>query len=113
MPMHTIVLCELWHLTHFQISKDSRPDHYFSSTSNPTMAKDMSEPAEDRKLRGHTHFVRSNPKSDKFEVQRFHHLEFYALDATSTAKRCDTHMPVALRGSSLAACKYHRTSKQF
>jgi 4-hydroxyphenylpyruvate dioxygenase len=41
-----------------------------------------------RKLLGCDHFVRHNPRSDLFDVRRFHHLEFYAMDATSTSKRC-------------------------
>ena len=32
-------------------------------------------------------FVRSNPLSDKFDVQEFHHVELYCGDATNTYKR--------------------------
>jgi 4-hydroxyphenylpyruvate dioxygenase len=45
---------------------------------------------EERKLKGIKGFKRQNPKSDLFDIRRFHHLEFWALDATSTAKRCVT-----------------------
>lgn len=31
--------------------------------------------------------VRHNPRSDKFEVQQFHHVEFWTADATASAKR--------------------------
>jgi 4-hydroxyphenylpyruvate dioxygenase len=31
--------------------------------------------------------VRHNPRSDKFGVQRFHHVEFWTADATASAKR--------------------------
>lgn len=34
-----------------------------------------------------TKFVRSNPMSDKIDIHSFHHVEFYAGDATSTYKR--------------------------
>eukprot|EP00891_Asterochloris_glomerata_P003896 jgi/Astpho2/3896/Aster-04404 len=38
-------------------------------------------------LRGYAKFQRHNPHSDKFEVHKFHHIEFWAADATSSAKR--------------------------
>lgn len=41
----------------------------------------------ERKLVGFNNFVRHNPLSDKFEVRRFGHLEFWCSDATSTYKR--------------------------
>lgn len=28
---------------------------------------------------GFDHFVRNNPRTDKFEVKRFHHIEFWCL----------------------------------
>ena len=40
-----------------------------------------------RKLVGHANFVRSNQCSDAFEVKRFHHIEFFAGDATNAASR--------------------------
>jgi 4-hydroxyphenylpyruvate dioxygenase len=39
------------------------------------------------KLVGFLKFVRSNPRSDRFGVKRFHHLEFWCTDATNTARR--------------------------
>ncbi|GAU12321.1 hypothetical protein TSUD_252720 [Trifolium subterraneum] len=39
------------------------------------------------KLRGFNNFVRANPKSDRFKVKRFHHVEFWCTDATNTARR--------------------------
>eukprot|EP00775_Hariotina_reticulata_P005049 gene5049-5290_t len=39
------------------------------------------------KLVGHANFVRHNPRSDKFAVQKFHHIEFWCADATNTFKR--------------------------
>lgn len=40
-----------------------------------------------RKLVGYDNFVRHNPKSDKFELKHFHHVEFYCQDATNMARR--------------------------
>ncbi|GKV15426.1 hypothetical protein SLEP1_g26222 [Rubroshorea leprosula] len=39
------------------------------------------------KLVGFSKFVRTNPKSDKFKVKKFHHVEFWCSDATNTARR--------------------------
>ena len=35
---------------------------------------------------GFKNFKRHNPMSDRFEVRRFHHVEFWCADATSTSK---------------------------
>eukprot|EP00004_Rigifila_ramosa_P005276 TRINITY_DN1576_c0_g1_i1.p1 TRINITY_DN1576_c0_g1~~TRINITY_DN1576_c0_g1_i1.p1 ORF type:complete len:433 (+),score=114.15 TRINITY_DN1576_c0_g1_i1:34-1299(+) len=40
-----------------------------------------------RKLVGFDNFVRHNPKSDRFQCDRFHHFEFYCGDAINTARR--------------------------
>ncbi|KAI4325183.1 hypothetical protein MLD38_030601 [Melastoma candidum] len=42
---------------------------------------------EEFKLVGFKNFVRSNPRSDRFPVRRFHHVEFWCTDATNTARR--------------------------
>ncbi|POO01193.1 4-hydroxyphenylpyruvate dioxygenase [Trema orientale] len=39
------------------------------------------------KLVGFSKFVRTNPRSDRFGVRRFHHVEFWCGDATNTARR--------------------------
>ncbi|KAM5580091.1 4-hydroxyphenylpyruvate dioxygenase [Rosa sericea] len=39
------------------------------------------------KLVGFSNFVRSNPRSDRFNVSRFHHIEFWCTDATNAALR--------------------------
>ncbi|XVF20906.1 hypothetical protein REPUB_Repub12eG0044000 [Reevesia pubescens] len=39
------------------------------------------------KLVGFSNFLRTNPKSDRFNVKRFHHIEFWSTDATNTARR--------------------------
>ncbi|XVE72338.1 hypothetical protein DITRI_Ditri11bG0031700 [Diplodiscus trichospermus] len=42
---------------------------------------------QDFRLVGFSNFVRTNPKSDRFNVKRFHHIEFWCTDATNTARR--------------------------
>jgi 4-hydroxyphenylpyruvate dioxygenase len=39
------------------------------------------------RLVGYKNFVRHNPLSDKFAVHKFHHIEFWCTDATTTYKR--------------------------
>ncbi|KAK3006045.1 hypothetical protein RJ639_017335 [Escallonia herrerae] len=39
------------------------------------------------KLVGYDNFVRTNPRSDRFPVRRFHHVEFWCGDATNAARR--------------------------
>lgn len=36
---------------------------------------------------GHDNFVRHNPMSDKFKMNKFLHMEFYTSDATNTSRR--------------------------
>ncbi|KDP45435.1 hypothetical protein JCGZ_09684 [Jatropha curcas] len=43
--------------------------------------------AEGFQLVGFSNFVRTNPRSDRFKVKRFHHVEFWCTDATNTARR--------------------------
>jgi 4-hydroxyphenylpyruvate dioxygenase len=38
-------------------------------------------------LVGFDNFKRHNPRSDRFTVHRFHHIEFWCADATNTYKR--------------------------
>ncbi len=40
-----------------------------------------------RQLVGHSNFKRHNPRSDRFEAQKFDHVEFWCGDATTTSKR--------------------------
>ncbi len=63
-------------------------------------------PPKRARLVGFDNFVRSNPKSDRFEVQKFHHLELYCGDAKSTANFLCTALglrPIA--ASSAATCR--------
>ncbi|KAF0708855.1 hypothetical protein As57867_006173, partial [Aphanomyces stellatus] len=39
------------------------------------------------KLVGYENFVRNNPKTDRFSMHKFHHMEFYCQDATNVSKR--------------------------
>ncbi|KAI5597236.1 hypothetical protein BDE02_02G053800 [Populus trichocarpa] len=48
---------------------------------------EISETPGGYKLAGFSSFVRSNPRSDRFKVNRFHHIEFWCTDATNTARR--------------------------
>ena len=41
----------------------------------------------ERKLVGFDNYVRNNPNSDLFKINKFHHMEFYTADATNTANR--------------------------
>ncbi|CAN1123164.1 4-hydroxyphenylpyruvate dioxygenase [Linum perenne] len=59
------------------------------------MAKPTTPPSSDAtsasqsafKLVGFSNFVRQNPRSDRFKVKRFHHIEFWSTDSTNTARR--------------------------
>eukprot|EP00644_Phytophthora_capsici_P014453 jgi/Phyca11/503391/fgenesh2_kg.PHYCAscaffold_3_\ len=44
-------------------------------------------PAADMKLVGCKNFVRNNPQTDRFDIHKFHHIEFYCLDATNASRR--------------------------
>ena len=44
-------------------------------------------PGAKRELLGFAGFRRANPRTDRFEVRRFHHVEFWCGDATNTARR--------------------------
>ena len=58
-------------------------------------------------LVGAKHFVRNNPRTDRFPIHRFHHIEFWCSDATTTYKRyvgaatarthAHTQLPLALQ----------------
>ena len=39
-------------------------------------------------LVGYNNFKRHNPHSDRFEMRKFHHIEFWCHDSTNTFKRC-------------------------
>lgn len=49
-----------------------------------TMGKDENQSF---KLVGYKNFVRHNPMSDRFQVKKFHHIEFWCGDASNTHKR--------------------------
>lgn len=62
--------------------------HYPSARRQATkMGIENSATNSDFKLVGFSNFVRSNPRSDRFKVKRFHHVEFWCGDATNTARR--------------------------
>ncbi|RQM28603.1 hypothetical protein B5M09_013309 [Aphanomyces astaci] len=49
--------------------------------------KGDSSPKKKMKLVGYENFVRHNPKTDRFTMHKFHHIEFYTQDATNVSKR--------------------------
>lgn len=87
------------------------------------MGKPEETPAteEDFKLVGFNRFVRTNPRSDRFPVHSFHHIEFWTADATTAASRFSFSLglPLAARSdlstgnsvhSSLLLKSIHRTA---
>lgn len=52
------------------------------------------------KLVGHENFKRVNPFSDRFLVQRFHHLEYWCQDASNTYRRFAHGLGMGLVGKS-------------
>ncbi|XP_010542713.1 PREDICTED: 4-hydroxyphenylpyruvate dioxygenase [Tarenaya hassleriana] len=52
------------------------------------------------KLVGFSKFVRTNPKSDKFKVKSFHHVEFWCGDATNVARRFSWGLGMRIAGKS-------------
>jgi 4-hydroxyphenylpyruvate dioxygenase len=48
---------------------------------------ELSEGKPKRQMVGYDNFVRSNPMSDRFEVIKFHSVEWWCGDATNTARR--------------------------
>ena len=57
----------------------------------------------ERKLVGFDNFKRSNPKSDKFEMHCFHHVEFYCSDSTNVSRRFSYALGMPIVASSNAA----------
>jgi 4-hydroxyphenylpyruvate dioxygenase len=52
------------------------------------------------KLVGWDNFVRHNPKSDRFGIQDFDHIEFWTSDATNAARRFSTAFGLQMMASS-------------
>ncbi|KAJ1417957.1 Vicinal oxygen chelate [Sesbania bispinosa] len=52
------------------------------------------------KLVGFTNFIRTNPKTDRFKVKRFHHVEFWCTDATNAARRFSYGLGIPIVGKS-------------
>ena len=49
--------------------------------------EDLHDISKRKKLVGFSNFKRHNPKTDKFEAKRFHHIEFWCGDANNTYRR--------------------------
>ncbi|XP_047312051.1 4-hydroxyphenylpyruvate dioxygenase [Impatiens glandulifera] len=56
-------------------------------TDDATAPTTLTTGMESFHLVGYANFVRANPKSDRFKVKKFHHIEFWCLDATNAARR--------------------------
>lgn len=54
-------------------------------------------------LVGYNNFKRHNPHSDKFEMHKFHHIEFWCHDATNTFKRCAPRGRIAIAWRAMPA----------
>ncbi|WCJ26622.1 4-hydroxyphenylpyruvate dioxygenase [Euphorbia peplus] len=48
---------------------------------------DTVSPEQSFKLVGFSNFIRINPRSDRFPIKKFHHIEFWCSDATNTSRR--------------------------
>ena len=58
------------------------------------------------KVLGAKHFVRHNPRSDRFDAQCFHHVEFWCARATRICRDCSAlceYVQMAMRATS-GAC---------
>lgn len=58
--------------------------------AEPIESQSQSHPVQtgsEFKLVGFSRFVRANPRSDRFKVKRFHHVEFWCGDATNVSRR--------------------------
>ncbi|GBF87494.1 carbamoyl-phosphate synthase large subunit, chloroplastic-like protein [Raphidocelis subcapitata] len=64
------------------------------------VAPAASSPRAPLQLVGYDNFKRHNPRSDRFAVQRFHHVEFWCADATNTYKRFQHGLGMTLVGKS-------------
>ncbi|GER54030.1 4-hydroxyphenylpyruvate dioxygenase [Striga asiatica] len=58
-----------------------------TTTTAATTKSESAAAAAEFKLVGFKSFVRTNPRSDRFPVRRFHHIEFWCGDATNAARR--------------------------
>jgi len=59
------------------------------ATAAEATADDASATTSERKLVGHAAFSlnRVNPRSDRFAIHKFHHIEFFTSDASNTSRR--------------------------
>ncbi|KAK6919776.1 Glyoxalase/fosfomycin resistance/dioxygenase domain [Dillenia turbinata] len=87
---HTLILCRPKRKTKNQI-KPNHKNNMGMGAAVAAAASASAAAAEETpsgfKLVGFSKFVRANPKSDRFVVRRFHHIEFWCADATNTARR--------------------------
>jgi len=84
------------------------PPPTFMPSSSPWLRQDSNPaastaPAQIEELRGCEFFERVNPKSDRFEVIGFHHVELWCGDASTTWRRWACGLGLALQGKCDAA----------
>ncbi|GMF50165.1 unnamed protein product [Phytophthora fragariaefolia] len=65
----------------------SELDTHVPSTTGHKSTMPPAANSNDLKLVGHKNFVRHNPQTDRFDVHKFHHIEFFCLDATNVSRR--------------------------
>ena len=65
-----------------------------------------------RKLVGCANFVRNNPRSDAFECEGFHHIEFWCGDATNAAARFGVGLGMGLTCKSDASTGTGRSRRR-
>ncbi|KAM2731401.1 hypothetical protein EV2_035063 [Malus domestica] len=61
------------------------PNHTTTITATVTSSIMGQENDTQFNLVGFSIFVRTNPRSDRFKVYSFHHVEFWCTDATNAA----------------------------
>ncbi|KAJ6833501.1 putative 4-hydroxyphenylpyruvate dioxygenase [Iris pallida] len=69
-------------------------------SSEPELEENNSHSSSFSGLVGYSKFVRSNPRSDRFPVHSFHHVEFWCSDATSAASRFSFGLGMPIRSRS-------------
>ncbi|CAA7405449.1 unnamed protein product [Spirodela intermedia] len=66
----------------------------------PQVADGGAGEEEEFRLVGYSKFVRKNPRSDRFSVRGFHHVEFWCADATNVSRRFSFGLGMAIAARS-------------
>jgi len=81
-------------------SPQSKKTKIDEAAASPPAAKLGGTGRSDKRMVGYDNFVRHNPKSDKFEMLDFDHLDVWCSDATNTAGRFAAGLGMAARAKS-------------